>query len=197
MKKRNLAIAIILSAAVGLFAIKSGLTPVDEKSVVTNTDIAELISTDTLTPSPAYEGCAYMWAYHDSPELTEKVDTAIRAIDPEASATAELFGEDCVYEDGSSTFSTMETDFYVQLPVDDLKDEEAFGNWMAQVLSTIVQIPEDEIQGNYGFVEFSFIKSDIERLIFRAPIATYITEAKEKTGAELFRFFYTPPVNPT
>lgn len=49
MKKRNLAIAIILSATVGLFAIKSALTPVDEESVVTNTDIAEIISTDTLT----------------------------------------------------------------------------------------------------------------------------------------------------
>ncbi len=68
---------------------------------------------------------------------------------------------------------------------------------MAQVLPLIVQIPEEEIQGNYGFVEFSFIKSETERIIFRVPIFTYIAEAEEKSGAELFRFFYTPPANPT
>lgn len=133
-----------------------------------------------------------MWATHDALELTKKVDAAIRALNEQASARANLFGEDCIYSDGQSTFSVMETDFYVQLPVDNLTDEEAFGNWMAQVLPLIVQIPKDEIQGNYGFVEFSFIKSDTERIIFRVPISTYISEAKEKSGTELFQFFYTP-----
>lgn len=134
-----------------------------------------------------------MWAYHDSPDLTEKINTTVRDLNPDASARAELFGEDCIYADGSATFGAMETDFYVQFPVDDITDEEAFGNWMAQVMLFVLQIPDEEVEGNYGFVEFLFVKSETERIIFRVPIATYVTEAKEKSGAELFRFFYTPP----
>ena len=55
------------------------------------------------------------------------IDEEIRAIDPAASGNASYYGEDCVYADGHSTFSAMETDFYVRIPVDDLTNEEAFG----------------------------------------------------------------------
>ena len=198
-RTRYWVIGIVLAATAGFITLQNITTPAVEEPPPTPsiTNTSTIIFTDIPTATPAYEGCAFMWAYHDSPELTEKINTAIRNLNADAGARAELFGEDCVYADGSSTFSTMETDFYVQLPVDNLTDEETFGNGMAQVLSFIVQIPEEEIQGKYGFVEFSFIKSETERIIFRAPILTYIAEAKEKSGAELFRFFYTPPVNPT
>lgn len=194
-RNRNWIIGIILTATAGFFALQNGIAPGSDEA--TQTPNITTTPTIEITDAPTYDGCGYMWAYRDSPELTEKLDIAVRAINPNASAHAELFGEDCVYADGSATFGAMETDFYVQLPVDYLTDEEAFGNWMAQVLSLITQIPKEEIQGNYGFVEFSFIKSETERIILRAPIVTYITEAGEKSGAELFRFFYIPPVNPT
>jgi hypothetical protein len=137
-----------------------------------------------------------MWAYHDSPALTEKINIVVSDINPHAGARAELFGEDCIYADGHSTFGAVETDFYVQLPVDNLTDEEVFGNWMAQVMSFVIQIPKVELEGNYGFVEFTFIKSDTERIIVRVPISAYLAET-EKTGTELFRFFYIPPAWPT
>jgi hypothetical protein len=200
MKKNRIwIIGIVLTATAGFIALQNLTAPaVDEvlpTPFITNT--SAIIFTDTPTPTPAYEGCGFMWAYHNAPDLTEKINTAVRNLYPDASARAEFFGEDCVFADGSAKFSAMETDFYVQLPVDNLTDEETFGNWMAQVLPLIVQTPEEEIQGNYGFVEFSFIKSEAERIIFRVPIVTYVAEAKEKSGAELFRFFHTPPVNST
>jgi hypothetical protein len=193
--RRNWAIGIILAASAGFVALQNVTAPAVPPSPATDASTI-IIPTDTPIATPAYEGCGYMWAYHDSPELTEQINTAIRGFNPDATARAELFGEDCVYADGTSTFGAMETDFYVQLPVDNLTDEEAFGNWIAQAMPVVVQIPKEEIEGNYGFVEFTFIKSDTERIVVRVPISTYLTDA-EKSGAELFRFFYIPPVNPT
>ena len=91
------------------------------------------------------------------------------------------------------TFGVMETDFTVRLPVDDLTDEEAFGNWLAQVMNAALQIPEEEIQGKYGFVEFWFEKSEAEHITFRVPIPQYQTEGQGKTGTELFRLYYNQP----
>lgn len=190
--RRNWVIGIILAATAGFVALQSVTAPEADISTSTPsiTNTSTPFFTDTPTLAHANEGCGYTWAYHDDPALTEKFDKAVRDINPDASARAELFGEDCVYADGSSVFSAMETDFYVQLPVDDLTNEEAFGNWIAQVMSFTTQIPEDEIQGNDGFVEFSFIKSETERIIFRVPIATYLADAKDKSGTELYRFFH-------
>src|SRR3990172_9453746 len=193
--KRNWIIAIILSAAAGFVALQNVAAPTHDDAtpdpVLTITAETPLIRSETLTPT--YEGCAYVWAYHDAPELTEKVDAAIGALNEEASARASLFGEDCIYADGQSTFGAMETDFYVHLPVDDLTAEEAFGNWMAQVLPIITQIPREQIQGNYGFVEFWFEKNEAEQIILRVPIQKYLDEAQDKTGADLFRMFENPP----
>jgi hypothetical protein len=186
-RNRNLIIGIILAATAGFVALQNGFAPASDS--VTQTPII----TDTATVAPFEGPCAYVWARHDAPELTQKIESAVRAIDPTASANANLFGEDCVYADGRSTFGAMETDFYVHLPTDDLTNEEAFGNWMAQVLQMIVQTPREEIQGNYGFVEFWFEKGDAEHVIARVLLQKYIDEAQGKTGAELFRMFYIAP----
>ncbi len=200
-RNRYLIIGILLFAAIGFIMLQTRIAPAVENATstpsITNTVTISFTDTPTPTLTPSYEGCGYMWAYHDAPELTEKINAAVRSLNPDAGARAELFGEDCVYADGHSTFGAMETDFHIQLSVDDLTDEEAFGNFVAQVMPVIIQIPREEIQGNYGFVEFLFTKSEMERIIFRVPIDKYINEAGGKSGAELFRFFYIPPVNPT
>ncbi len=156
---------------------------------------------ETVTSLPASETsaaaqtgpCSYMWAYKDAPELTASFDSAIKALNAEATGRAEYYGEDCVYEYGSATFSTMETDFYTRLPVDDLSKEDEFGNWVAQVMEIVTQIPREELPGNYGFVEFLFEKNESERIAFRVPIQQYISDAQGKSGAELLRLFYSPP----
>ena len=173
-------IAITLSAVAGIFAVQIASAPT-----------AEIKITDTPVSNDG--NCAYMWAHHNAPELTEKLSTTFLAIDPVINARAEYFGEDCVYADGHSTFGAMETDFYIRIPMDDLTNEEALGNWMSQVLPVIVQLPREEIQGNYGFVEFTFEKTETERVIVRVLIQRYKDEAQTLTGANLFQMFYVKP----
>jgi len=192
--KRNWAIGIILSATAAFVALQNVAAPTQE--VETPAVIATISA--TAEPSPTvvegYGGCGYMWAYQDDPELTAKVDEAIRLLDPTASARAQQFGEDCVYEDGHSTFSALETDFYTHLPIEDLTDNESFGNWIAQVMPLITQIPPEELQGNnYGFVEFWFDKSESEHLVVRVPIQKYLDEGQGKTGTELLQMFLEIP----
>src|SRR3989304_182060 len=136
--KRNWIIGIVLSAAAGFVALQNAAAPThDGLTPPAITSTAKFSATETETITPAYEGCAYTWASHDAPELTEKVDAAIVALNEQASARASLFGEDCIYADGHSVFGAMETDFYVRLPVNDLTAEEDFGNWISQVLPII------------------------------------------------------------
>jgi hypothetical protein len=186
-------IGIILSAAAGFVAVErvSAPTPPNTTPMRFTTITPEINITDT----PAYTNgqCAYTWAYHNAPELTEKLSAAFLAIDPVINVRAEYYGEDCVYADGHSTFGAMETDFYVRIPVDDLTNEEAFGNWMSQAMKIVIEIPREQIQGNYGFVEFWFEKSEGEHLIVRVPIQQYKDSAQTKTGVELFRMFYVKP----
>ncbi|MDP2777483.1 MAG: hypothetical protein Q8O48_07555 [Anaerolineales bacterium] len=193
--KRNWIIAIILSAAAGFVALQNVAAPTHDAAtpdaVITITAETTLTGSETITP--IYEGCSYVWGYHDAPELTEKVDAAVRAMNEQASARASLFGEDCIFADGQSTFGAMETDFYVRLPVADLTAEAAFGDWMAQVLPIITQIPREQMQGNYGFVEFWFEKNDAEFIILRVPIQRYLDEGRDKTGPDLFHMFNNPP----
>ena len=174
-------IAIILSAVAGIFAVQIASAPSPEEIQITDTPVSN-------------DGnCAYMWAYHNAPELTEKLSATFLAIDPIINARAEHFGEDCVYADGHSTFGAMETDFHIRIPVDDLTNEEVLGNWMSQVLPVIVQLPREEIQGNYGFVEFTFEKTETDRVVVRVPIQRYMDGVRGITGMALFRMFYVEP----
>lgn len=193
---KNWIVVLVLTATAGFVAVQSKIVPVpfDVTEIPSNTDTPTIsVFTEISTITPAYEGCAYMWAYHDAPELTLKIDSGVRAMDTSAKANAKFYGEDCVYADGHSTFGAMETDFYIYFPVDDLTNEEAFGNWMAKVLPLIAQIPREEIQGNYGFVEFWFEKTDLDKMVVRVPIQQYNDEAQGKTGADLFRMFNVAP----
>jgi hypothetical protein len=182
-QKRNWAIGIILTATAGYIALQSGLAP---SSAVTETP--------PITSTSIEEPCAYVPAYQDSPKLALKIETAIRALDPNAVIKTQVYGENCVYSNGSVTFSAMETDLYIHTSVDDLNNEEAFGNWMAQVLPVIVQIPETEFPGGYGFVQFLFEKNNGESVAVKVQISRYFdTEVQSKTGIELFHLFYNQP----
>jgi hypothetical protein len=178
----KLAIGAALTTAIAVFGVLQTVSaPANE-------------STTSLPPAAAQTGaCAYMWAYKDAPELTVSFDAAIKTLNAEASGRAEYYGEDCVYADGSATFSTLETDFHTHLPVDDLGKEDELGNWVAQVMEIVTQISREDLPGNYGFVEFTFEETEAERIVFRVPIQQYISDAQGKRGAELLRLFYSPP----
>lgn len=187
-RKRNWIISIALSAAAAFVALQTVNAPTQETPPTDNTVVSI-----TDTPTLAYEGCAFSWAYQDAPELTTKLDTAIKEINSNASATATVFGEECIRADGSKTFGAMETDFKIRLPVDDLTQREAFGNFVKQVMQIVIEIPREELPGpKDGFVEFWFEKNENEKITFRVIIQKYINEAKEKSGIELFEYFYQP-----
>ena len=176
--KRNWIIGIALTATAAFVAVQNAGAPAP---------------TETLATDPAYEGCAYTWAYHDDPALTEKLNTQIQALDENANASATLFGEDCLYADGHSTFGVMETDFYIRLQVEDLSDEEPLGNWIHESMEVVTQLPREEIQGGrYGFVEYYF-ETESEKITLRVPIQKYLDEAQSKSGVDLFQMFDTSP----
>ncbi|NWF63673.1 MAG: hypothetical protein HXY38_05130 [Chloroflexi bacterium] len=158
---------------------------------------APLSVTETTSEPYAEQAqpCSYRWAYQDMPELSAEFNGAIQSLNPDASGYAQAFGEECAFSDGlPANFSAMETDFHVALAVEDLKNEEEFGNWLAQVMGIVLQIPKEHLLGpNPGFVEFSFEKNPSEQLTLRVPIQKYNAEGQGKTGAVLFQLFYTQP----
>jgi hypothetical protein len=175
--KRNWLIAI---------AITTGATLIGLQTINAPTQITEITA-------PASGTCYYVWATKDAPDLTTKLDANIKVLNETAIASVTYYGEDCIYQDGTSTFGAMETDFKIRLPVDDLTKHEEFGNWISQTMQVVTQIPREEIQGNWGYVEFRFEKSESENIVLRVPIQFYVEEIKDKTGLELFNYFYIQP----
>ncbi len=142
------------------------------------------VATATASDSTA---CYFVWSTRDLPDLSEELSKELRSLDPAASASAYAYGEDCVYADGTRTFTAMETDFQIQLPVADLTDKESLGNWIPKVMRIILELPAAEMQGpNHGMTEFEFrtSNSDIRRL--NVSINQYKTQAQGLSGARLF-----------
>jgi hypothetical protein len=186
---------IILATVIGVGVLARNLlsTPPQPTPNADSVSMTFPSPTEIPTTAEADGQCGYMWATHNADELSAMIDEEIRAIDSAASGNASYYGEDCVYADGHSTFSAMETDFYVRIPVDDLTNEEDFGDWISQVMKIVIAFPREQIQGNYGFVEFWFEKSEGENVIVRVPIQKYMDGTHGITGAALFRMFYVSP----
>ena len=147
-----------------------------------------------LPITPTYEGCAYAWASQDMPELSRKLNASLQNISMDVSGLAYAYGEDCVYGDGHSTFSALETDFRVGVKVSNAKDEDALGNWIAKVMTVILEIPPDQLQGPHaGRVDFDFKQPDPAEVFVTVPIDKYRLQASGLRGAALFRLFYNNP----
>jgi hypothetical protein len=99
------------------------------------------------TLMPSNETCAYMWATQPLNDLTLHFQAAIKNLNQEAESYAYAFGEDCIYQDGHKTFGAMETDFNVTMPVSDLTDENALGEWIVKVMNVIGDLPTEKIAG--------------------------------------------------
>ncbi len=146
----------------------------------------------TVTTAPG--DCYFVWATRELPELTAIFQEAVRDIQPEAQARAQAYGEDCIYADGRTEFGALETDFYIRLPVARLDDEQVMGKWIEQLMPVLERIPPDQVPGPQpGFVEFNFVVSESEALFLRVSIDRYNHQARQLTGAELFRFFHENP----
>jgi len=128
------------------------------------------------------------------PALSQKLYRALQAVDPSLTGNAYAYGENCVFADGHSTFSTMETDFRVKVNVSDLKDEKTLGDWIGRVLVVITKLPSDDILGPQpGHVEFAFSRSETENLFLNVSIAKFQKQPSGLSGAELFKLFNHNP----
>ena len=148
--------------------------------------------TSTEVPFSTNE-CGYQWAEQILPELTLQFDRSIKDLIPASTSLVTAFGENCVAADGQVLrFIPMESDFHITVSVERLDSYETFGNWIAQVMKVVNDIPPGLIAGsNPGFVEFSFEINISESIGFRVSIKEYNEIAVGKTGEELFWLFYT------
>lgn len=147
-----------------------------------------------LPVSPTYEGCSYVWGSQDMPELSRKLNASLQDISADVTGLAYAYGEDCVYADGHSTFSAMETDFRVGVKVKNVRDEDALGNWIYKVMQVILDLPPDQLQGPHsGRVDFDFKQPDPAEIFVTVPIDMYRQQAGNLRGAALFRLFYNKP----
>jgi hypothetical protein len=180
----------------GLFlCLTIGLTACLTVELATESQPAPATVTQTATATieitPTFDGCYYVWATQDLPDLSRQFQAELQKVMPKATGGAYASGEDCVYADGHRTFGAMETDFRVQVPAKDLKDQKALGNWILQTLQIIEKLPSDELAGNGpGMVEIDFVKDDGQDLHLNVSFEKYQADAKGLTGAQLFRFFF-------
>ncbi|MFT3895185.1 MAG: hypothetical protein QM730_26465 [Anaerolineales bacterium] len=139
------------------------------------------------TLMPSTETCAYMWATQSLNDLTLDFQAAIKNLNPQAEGYAYAFGEDCIYPSGKKTFGAMETDFNVTMPVSDVTDENALGEWIVSVMNVIDDLPAEKIAGpKPGRVTIYFIsETDQKQITFY--IDRYRTLDPGLNGLEIYQ----------
>ncbi len=192
-----LLVVVVVTGGLIVRANRNADSPSAASASLTQTALADPAT--NATPVATHTGqCAYTWAYQDHPSLTEQLTTSLQTFIPDAETLVQNFGEDCTYPDGQKVFTPLETDFYVRFHVKDLKDEEALGNWILQIMPRVFRLPRDQVQGSHlGFVEITFIHSETDKLVVRVPVQQYQEQAGGRTGKNLFRLFAVPIAAPT
>ncbi|HJS20682.1 MAG TPA: hypothetical protein VJ785_18195 [Anaerolineales bacterium] len=143
-------------------------------------------------PPSSTQGCMYQWAYEDLPELSGEFLVSIQGLQPEAQASAFAFGENCVREDGTTTFIPMETDFNVTLQVADLSNEAELGDWVVKVMQIIENIPPDQIAGpRPGRVSMIF-QANAEQVGINFYIDQYHALPAGLSSAEIYQALQAP-----
>ncbi|HVM70683.1 MAG TPA: hypothetical protein VMT91_02910 [Anaerolineales bacterium] len=109
---------------------------------------------------PNTPNCAYNWDSQSLPDLTTKVQAAVKAAGLRGvTASAVAFGEDCNDPKTGQTrgFAVMETDFHVTAQVVDLTDKETLGNLAKEILKVLDTFPVGKIPGpQAGYIEITF-----------------------------------------
>ncbi len=184
--------ALGLTACATLGSASLTLTETVENPAATSTPPV------TITPTPVgtastLEQCAYMWGTRALPQLSQSVNLAMQALQPEATGQARAYGENCVYADGHAVFSTMETDFYVTYPVKSLKNDADLGDRIKTIMQAIGDLPRDSIPGPQpGFVEVTFKSGDDQRIL-RVDIRKYRALSPDLSGSDLMKALFPNP----
>jgi hypothetical protein len=154
-----------------------------------------LTAQNVLTPSAetstgSVGQCYFNWAVKSLPRESALLQDALELAGvPFISAVAEAYGENCIDSVSNEpiSFSTMETDFHVSLPVDDLNDEEEMGNTAYKVIKIILDFPEGSFPGhNPGYIGINF-KSETDEINFWFQISFIQKDIQNGVkGIELF-----------
>ena len=126
---------------------------------------------ETRTAPANSQNCIFTWATQPLPELTAKVQAAINAAGlTGVSANAEAYGENCNDSQTNKLirFSTLETDFFINVKVANLADEDNMGNLLEKILVVLDTFPAGKIPGPQpGNITVSFRSgSDELNLLF-------------------------------
>lgn len=149
------------------------------------------VNTAVTAATPTNGGCSFTWASRDLTELTNSFDSSLQALHPQSSGNAYAYGEDCVFANGTSRFTAMETDFRVRTHVTDLQDTAQIGNSIMQTMKVVAAIPAQQLSGpKSGRVDFEFYAGETEALRLGVGIDEYRAIAPGTSGAEIYRLFY-------
>lgn len=189
MKRPRLAILLLISTALGSCAPVQAATATPLPATPTPPPAASVVG----VPS-GVAACYYVWTSQELPALSQIVQSGIQQVAAGATGSAYAYGEDCVSADGAHTFTPMETDFRVSLPVADLTDEPQLGDLIAASMRVIDEVPTYQLVGpRPGRVDFEFHTTSGASLRFPIDINRFRREATSLSGARLFRLFHPAP----
>lgn len=132
--------------------------------------------------------CAFVWANKPLPELSDDFNEALKVVQSDAEGYAQAYGENCVTNAGEVIrFHAMETDFYINLKVDDLGDKKALGNLVEDVMGAMTEFPTDETPGPQpGYISITFEASGDELRLRFTQINVQAAIDNGLQGEELF-----------
>jgi hypothetical protein len=148
----------------------------------------------TSQQSGASQGCYYVWATRDLPDLTSQLQARLVGAESALAVSAYAFGEECRIESEEPRFHAMETDFRVRAQVDSLQNEEQMGKAILAAMTAVDGLPSEQFVGTRpGRVEFEFTTADSESLRVVIDITRFRQEAAGLQGAEIYRHFKAAP----
>ncbi len=189
MKKLAFVVLLLLTACNSPAATLPPIASEDVTPVPSSPPVTE----SAITSALANEPCAFVPAYQDLPDVSAKVDGAVKALQPEASGRARAYGENCVHADGRADFRAMETDFYVTISVTNPKDNNELGTWIIKAMKALASFSPGAIPGPQpGFVEFTFESKDDQKIL-RVSIRKYEQLPSNLSGADVIKALFPNP----
>jgi hypothetical protein len=219
-KRLLIALALLLGAAfLALFAAQTlpAPTPLATPKLITLTAAASptlpgglRIMTATPTPpapfafeiptleepAPSQDACGFQWASQPLPELSAAVQSLLqKASLPVEAASAEAYGENCLYANGEvAYFAAMQTDYHLTLQVQSLQDEQTLGDLLYTAIQVLRQIPPQVTPGeNPGLISVTLqAGQETQHFQFKEDFAARLQE-EGQSGAAFYQALQNPP----
>ena len=151
--------------------------------------------TDTPSPTSALP-CAYVWATKGLPDETAVFQEALQKANlGTVEVTLSAYGENCVDTVNKTvvSFSVMQTDFYFNVPVNNIDDANEKGSLTAKILAVIKDFPPGKVPGpNTGQCGLTF-QTLSQSSVLRFPVSMGLRGLESSlTGAELYTALKQP-----